>query len=525
MSDSTLARDVARRAAMSRRSALALAGAAALAPGFAQAQAKSPLVVLIGADLVSVDPHKLVAGLDHSFFANVFESLFANDADGALVPALAESVVVSEDGLTHDVKLRANVFWHNGDPFTAEDVQFSWRRSIDPEIKNPRASVVAAKIKDVEVTGPLQVRLRLEKPDASLHENMVTYFYLAPKAHIEKVGNDEFGRNPIGTGPFAFVERKPREYMKLKAFDRHWRSVPKVAEVILKVVPDDQARMAQIQTGEADIATSVPLVFGARMRNARDFKIVRVPAFGNAFMVINNRGDNPDLKKPDVRRALNLAINREALARTITFGFASMHESPCTAGMIGCDVKVDDPYRYDPNAARALLEKAGYDFSRPLKIVGAATGRVLQSKETVEGVAQFLGAVGIKTQIEILEYGAWATTAFARQKDPSIGLYLLAAPDANRDSGPRQLRTLRTGEAMSFFSDPDLDAMLDKLGSMPTIAAYEKQTRDVMKAIHEKSALIPLWAYDAIYAVRNSVTYRPFNNVTWPILWHAEKNG
>jgi peptide/nickel transport system substrate-binding protein len=501
----------------------ALALATTIGAPSALAQQKSSLTVVLGADLVSVDPQKLVSGNDHAFFANVFESLFANDADGKLVPALAESVTVSPDGLVHTFKLRSGVKWHDGAPFTADDVRFSWQRSIDPEIKNPRASVVAAKIRDVEVVGPSEVRMHLKQPDAALHENMVTYFYVSPKNYIERVGNDEFARRPIGTGPFRFVERKPREFTRLHAFAEHWGRVPKVEEVILKVVPDDQTRMAQIQTGEADIVTSVPLVFASRMQNARDFSIVRVPSFGNAFFVINNRGKNPDLQKADVRRALNLAINREALAKALTFGFATLHQSPCTPGMIGCDVKFDDPYRFDPAAARALLVKAGFDFNRPLKIVGPATGRVLQAKETVEGVAQFLGMVGIKTQIEILEYGTWATTAFAKEKDPSIDLYLLAAPDANRDSGPRQVRTLRTGEAMSFYSDAALDAELTKLGTMPTLAAYEEQTRNVMRMIHQQSALIPLWAYDSIYAVRSGVSFRPFNNVTWPILWYAEK--
>ena len=520
-----------RRYQWARRSLLGHAAISALvafvvmgAPaGGALAQPKSTLTVALGADLVSVDPHKLVSGIDHSFFANVFESLFANDADGNLVPALAESVTVSADGLVHDFKLRPNVKWHNGDAFSAEDVRFSWQRSIDPEIKNPRASVVAAKIRDVEIVDPLRVRLHLKQPDASLHENMVTYFYLAPKKLIERIGNDEYGKAPVGTGPFRFAERKPREFTRLTAFEGHWGRVPKVAEVVLKVVADDQTRMAQIQTGESDIVTSVPLVFGARMQGAKDFKIIRVPSFGNAFMVINNRGNNPDLKKAEVRRALNMAINRETLAKALTFGFATLHESPCTPGMIGCDVKFADAYKYDPAAARALLTKAGFDFNRPIKVVGPATGRVTQGKETVEGVAQFLNAAGVKTTIEILEYGTWATTAFAKEKDPSIDIYLLSAPDANRDSGPRQLRTLKTGEAMSFYSDATLDDELTKLGAMPTLAAYEEQSRKVFRMIHDQSALIPLWAYDSIYAVRSNVKFEPFKYVTWPILWYAEK--
>ena len=251
------------------------------------------------------------------------------------------------------------------------------------------------------------------------------------------MGNAAFGSQPVGTGPFRFTERKPREYIKFSAFDKHWGHVPKIGEVTLRIVADDQTRMAQIQTGEADIVTSVPLIFAARMRSPRGFQITRVPGFGNAFVVINNRGDNPDLKKAEVRRALNMAVNRPALAKAITFGFATMHESPCTPGMIGCDTKFDDPYTYDPVAAKKLLTAAGFNFDRPLKIVGAATGRVLQSKETVESLAQFTRYGGhLRRRSKFLEYGTWSSVAFAKSKDPFHRPLSASRPGQQPGCGP-----------------------------------------------------------------------------------------
>lgn len=516
--DNLLATSIGRRALLAGTAAtLALAGSLRMA----QAAGRS-LTVAIGADLTSLDPHKFVSGLDHAFFSNVFESLMVHEQDGTLTPALAESVTVSEDGLEHTFSLRPGVTWHNGDAFTAEDVLFTWERSINPDIGNSRATVVSNKIDRIEVIDPLTVKLVLKQPDASLHENMPTYFYIVPKAYIEAVGDEEFGANPVGTGPFKFAERRAREFIRFAPYEGHYRTVPQVGDVTLRIVPDDQTRMAQAQTGEADIVTSVPLIFAARMAaSARGYSILRAPSFGNAFFVFNNRGDNPDMHKVEVRRAINLALNRPALAQAITFGFATMHSSPCTPGMIGCDVALDSPYAYDPDEALRLLRSVDFDFSRPVRIYGPATGRVIQGRETVEAVAQSLSAIGIRTEIEILEFGTWATVAFARPKDPTIDMYLLSAPDASRDSGPRQIRTLKTDEAMSFFSDPDLDAALDRLGTMRTPEEYEEQLREVFRTIHETAAAVPLWAYDSIYAVRDGVEFEPFHNVTWPILWHA----
>ena len=485
--------------------------------------AGKPVSVAIGADLTSLDPHKFVSGLDHAFFSNVFESLMVHDQDGTLIPALAESVTVSEDGLVHTFALRKGVTWHNGDPFSAEDVRFSWTRSIDPAIGNSRASVVSNKIKDIEIVDPYTVRMILKAPDASLHQNFPTYFYMVPKNYIEKVGDEAFGANPIGTGPFRYTDRKASEFVKFAPYEAHYRIVPKVGEVTLKIIPDDQTRMAQAQTGESDIVTSVPLIFAARMSGAGGFRILRAPSFSNAFMVFNNRGNNEDLQKVEVRRAINLAIDRESLMKALTFGFATPHKFTCTPGMIGCDAVAENPYRYDPQEARRLLTEAGFNFDRPLKIVGPATGRVTQARETVEAVAQSLASAGIRTEIEILEFGTWATVAFAKPKDPSIDMYLLSAGDASPDPGPRMIRTLRTGEAMSFFSNDELDDALAALGRMRTAQEYEQQMRSVYLVIHKLAANVPLWSYDAIYAVRDGVTFEPFKNINWPVMWYAAK--
>ena len=484
--------------------------------------AGKPVVVAIGADVTSLDPHKFVSGLDHAFFSNVFESLMVHDQDGSLIPALAESVEVSEDGLTHSFVLRKDATWHNGDPFTAEDVRFSWERATDPATGNSRGSVVVNKIQEIEIVDPHNINLILKAPDANLHQNFPTYFYIVPKKYLEEVGDDTFAANPVGTGPFRFVARQPNEFVKFAPYEKHYRIVPQVGEVTLKIVPDDQTRMAQAQTGESDIVTSVPLIFAARMSNASGFRILRAPSFSNAFMVFNNRGNNEDLRKVEVRRAINLALDRDSLIKALTFGFATPHKFTCTPGMIGCDAVAENPYTYDPEEAKRLLNEAGFDFSRPLKIVGPATGRVIQARETVEAIAQSLAAVGIRTQIEILEFGTWATVAFAKPKDPSIDMYLLSAPDASPDPGPRMVRTLRTDEAMAFLSDAELDEALTALGSMRTEKEYEEQMRKVFLMIHEKSANIPLWSYDAIYAVRDGITFEPFKNINWPIMWYAK---
>src|SRR5690606_20679476 len=139
------------------------------------------------------------------------------------------------------------------------------------------------------------------------------------------------------------------------------------------------------------------------------------------------------------------------------------------------------PYPYDPQKARQMLVDAGFDFDNTIRIVGATTGRVVQGKETTEGLAKYLEAVGIKTAIEVLEYGAWTSTASATPKDPTIDLFHLIVPDNNRDPGPRYLRTIRSGGTFSFYNDPELDAILDKIGNFSSAEENAEYMRGVVK--------------------------------------------
>src|SRR5690606_18562884 len=212
--------------------------------GVQAAPDKRHAVAAVGWDLTTADPHKISGGSDYMFFSNVFEALYGHDLDGKLSPELALSYEQSDDGLTYTFKLRPNVKFHNGDSFTAEDVRFSWQRSNDPEIKNPRANIVTRNIKDVEIVDPLTVKLHLVEPNASMIENLGEYFYIAPKAHIEKVGNEAFGRQPVGTGPYKFASRRIKETIELEAFKEHWGRVPDVDKLTMRIAPDGQSRIA-----------------------------------------------------------------------------------------------------------------------------------------------------------------------------------------------------------------------------------------------------------------------------------------
>lgn len=500
--------------------ALALALLAPALPAFAQA--RPALVAVTGADIVTLDPTKVTSGNDYLFFSNVFESLYGHDETGKLVPTLAESSTVSPDGLTYTFKLRKNVKFHNGDPFSAEDVRFSWQHSIDPASRNPRANVLADNIASIDIIDPLQVRIKLKARDASMLENMDTYWLMVPKNLLGKIGREEYAKKPIGTGPFMFTERRVKEFVKMRGFEGHWGRVPKVGDVTIKIVPDDLARIAQIQTGEADVVINVPPAIAAPLRRDPNIRIISVPSYNNLFVSINNRGNNPDLKKKEVRQALNIAVNKNALSRNLLLSFATPQELFCNTGVIGCEGQVTG-YFYDPKKAREMLVKAGFDFSRPLKLIGVAEGRYAASKQTVEGIAYDLQQIGVKTELTIMEYGAWLGIVTPKKKDSAVDMVFVGNTDYNNDPSGRLLKFALTDGANSFYSDPEMDKLLRKMNDFSSVKERQAYISGLFRKIHDDAVFMPLWSVQSVYATRANISWKPTPAVSWPILWNIEK--
>lgn len=504
------------------------AGAAILVTGlFAGsvfAQSKPALTVGLPVDLTTMDPHRISAGSDDNMLANVYETLYGIAIDGSLTPVLAESVKISDDGLAYDFKLRNGVTFHNGDPLTADDVRYSWQRGVDPKILNPRAVIVLRNIADVEVVDKLNARVKLKEPDASTLYNMEGAFYILNAKYVTEKGDEAIAK-PVGTGPFKFVERKVGEYIKLTGNDKHWGRVPKVGDVTMRVVPDSQARFALIQTGEADIVSSVPAFIASKETGAKDYRIIRGPGLVNLFMQINSRGNNPDLKKAEVRRAFNMAINKVALTKAITQGFAQAHEgAPCSKAVFGCDPP-PPAYAYDPAGAKKLLEQAKFDFNRPVRIVTPASGSIPQSRETAEAIEYSLKEIGVKTQLIVKEYGAWlADDQQAKQpKNPDVDLVISRFPDYNISPTARLRRTVKTDGVSSWFSDPALDQMIDKLDTIRSDSERLAYAKQVFAKLHELAPTVLLWSYDTIYAARSNVQWTPqFGNINY-VLYNVEK--
>lgn len=483
--------------------------------------AEKHVVLAVGSDPTTLDPDKIAGGGDYMFFSNVFESLYGHDLNGKLAPELATSYTMSKDGKTFEFRLRPHVLFHNGDTFSAEDVRFSWQRCIDPALKNPRAGVLCKNISDVQIVNSHRVRVHLKKVDAAFMQDLGEYWYMVPKRYIQRVGNAAFGAHPVGTGPYAFVSRAVLQDIEFKAFKQHWGRVPGIDRLTYRIVSDAQTRMAMLNTGEADIIQNVPPFLADQVRNTPGLKLITHPSYQNISIQFNTiKGPLTDVR---VRRAFNYAVDKQTLIKKVMFGTAKQEASWCAVGIIGCDPAMK-PYAYDPAKAKKLLHEANYNFNQTIHFVCLAPGRVPQTKELCESIAAYLSRVGVKTRIDMREYGSWLATLGAKHKPyDSVQMIFHTWTDYNADPQGRMLRGVLTGSNYSWISFPQVDALIKDGGSITNPAKRFAHYSKIFHILHDQAAHLFLWNLEMIYGARDNIDWTPRVGVSWPVMWKLDK--
>jgi peptide/nickel transport system substrate-binding protein len=508
---------ISRRAVLAGTSITALYAVAG-SPA-AQAATKPSLIMTTGSDFSSLDPDKYVTGQDYLLYGNMFEGLYGLDANSKLAPALAEKCDVSADGLAYTFTLRPGAVWHNGDSVTTDDVIFSINRTLDPG-RNSRAAFIADNIAGIDRIDDKHFVVRLKAVDALTVEKLGLHWQVKPKAYIEKVGDDGFARQPIGSGPFEFVERRPGQHVKMKAFEKHWGRVPKVADVTVRIAPEEQGRLAQVMAGESDVVWPLSPILAGRLGSQPNLQVLRVPTYLNILIKFN--GKHKELSKRGVRQAFCMAIDRAQLFKTMVGGYGEQEELWCSGGQTGCSAPVA-PYPYDPKRARALLEESQFDFATPVKFAAMAPGRVAQSKETAEVITEYLQRVGVKVDLNVIEYGAWTKIHSAKEKDPTVAMLFAVAPDPSQDVAYRLQTQIASTGAFTWASLPEIDDKLKRINNFTDLAEREKFVGEILKTVHDEALVLPLWALNTIYVANKAVDFKIPPFLSAPLLWNVTK--
>lgn len=370
------------------------------------------LVVAQGAGVESWDPP---AGWDTAsewIEMNVYDCLVYPDREtGEIVGWLAESYENTSPTVWR-MNLREGVTFHNGAPFTAEDVKFS----IDRIINGSREEFIVfdqwAFVKEVRIVDPLTVEIETGQPDpAFLSKLSGTGCGIVPKAYVEEVGSDGLANQGVGTGPFKLVEYDRNSFVSLVANDDYWGGRPAIDELIFRVIPEVSTRVAELETGGVDVAPGVLPQDWERIDGSPDRKIVHYLTDRVWELTLAHTPppgvDAVATSLPEIREAIDLAIDRQELV-DLAGGFGEPTLTRLTPP-IPCSDQVDPPLYgqnpYDPDRARAILAEVGYPDvpGGPEIVLHSSFGQYLGQREIAETVAAMLEEVGFQVRLDIQE--------------------------------------------------------------------------------------------------------------------------
>lgn len=378
-----------------------------------------------------------------------------------IVPALAESWEPNADLTEWTFKLRSGVTFHDGEPWNADAAMFTFDRILNkdapqyyPEL-NAQAGLAIVGVKSAEKVDDMTVKVTTKAPWSHLPADLATIFFGSPKA-IQELGNDGFGKAPVGTGPFKFVEYVQGQRLVLEKNADYWRGAPKLDSLILRPIPDPTARVAALRSGEVNWI-EVPLPDDVATLESEGFT-VHLNAYDHEWPWVLNTS-RPPFDDVRVRQALNYAIDRESLSNDILQGTASplvQAAPPANFAYRG----ENDTYTYDPEKAKQLLTEAGYPdgFSFRLSFPTSGSGNMVPIPMN-EALQSDLAKVGIKVTLEPIEWAAMLTDFF-------VGKITADADAVNISLSYQQEGFWQswygTGSATnaSQYSSPELDALL-----------------------------------------------------------------
>jgi peptide/nickel transport system substrate-binding protein len=390
-------------------------GSGADTPARAQAPGAPPatLVVAQGVDMQTGDPHRTTHTHAVNVLANMYETLVGRDASLALRPGLALSWR-AVDATTWEFKLRPGVKFHNGEPFNAQAVKFSFERMLDPKTKWPGAGALRA-IKAVAVVDDLTVRFTTERPWPLMPRFLGYYGTMVPPGYLAQHGEDALVRQPVGTGPYRFVRWVKDDRVELEANADYWGGKPRIGRVTFRAIPSESSRLAELLAGSVHLINLVPPELFKPIQESSRAKLVEGRSLSVYFVIANlvNIGRERPLADRRVRQALNHAIDRKAILSSIMHNVGQPVATVCTEVMLGCDASVS-PFAYDPERARALLREAGYPNGFEMSIT-TTSGAYPGDRDVSLALADQLTRVGVRTRVNVTEYGVQLKTVQARQ--------------------------------------------------------------------------------------------------------------
>ena len=475
---------------------LAACGAATPAVPAATNAPVTRLVIAQTIDAQSMDPFLVNQVAGESVMQMMFDHLIERDFDGKLAPGLAESWSIVDDK-TIEFKLRQGVTFHNGEAFDADAVKFSVERMLNPDLKSSFRGNFKA-IKEVQVVNASTVRLLLSQTDAAILDNLSAQLAIVPPKYLQQVGDAEFTRKPIGTGPFKFVEWVKDDHVTLEANRDYWKGSfkgePRVQSVVYRAIPEAATRIAELKAGRADIIQDVP---PDQVKDLQaGFKVMAKDAPQEAFIFMVADAPNTPLADKRVRQALNYGVDVDSIIKNVLQGYARHITSPIGPLTLGYDDSVQ-PYPYDLARAKTLLSDAGYANGFDVVIDATSSDKSL----TTEAVAGELAKLNVRATVRQLDLGTFNDNWSNKRTSP-----LVAARWSGLFDPASALNFFAKSDGLlTRYKNPDADRLIAEAASTLDQAKRTQLYAQLNRLLHDDPLAIYLWNTQNLYGLNPRV--------------------
>jgi peptide/nickel transport system substrate-binding protein len=452
--------------------------------------------IAIGVDPDTLDPIGQTTTTVQNIVDMVVETLVTIDEKGVVKPLLAESWQTSGDGLQLTLVLRKDVKFSDGAALDAQAVKLNLDRMLDPALRVPLRGILGDAIKSVEVVDPKTVRLALKQATAPLVAalSQTTAGILSPATIRTAPNTYKDVQKIVGTGPYTLKEFVKADHLTLTRNDTYWgrKAIYQTQEI--KIVPEAASRESLVLAGQADMIILPPVADLAALQANSKVKVKLADSDRTIFIAINNLRPGP-LQKPEVRQALNYAVDKKSIIKNVLFNAADPLDAPMAKSLFGyCPI---GSYAYDPAKARSMLAAAGASDLQ-VKLI-SPQGRYIQDLEAAQAIAGNLRDAGVKVDGPTKsDWPGYVATITKAPGENTTQLHVLGWAPGYLDAQQQmeQFLSLRwppKALATSFYKNPTVDTLIQKANAGTDANTRKQQYCDAAKQVWSDAPWIFLW--------------------------------
>ena len=444
---------------------------------------KDTLIWAQGADVTSLDPHQGKETPAVEVTCQIFDTLVVvNPETNEIEPQIAESWE-QVDELTYVFKIRQGIKFHDGSDLTAEDVKFSLDRSIN----SAAVSYIVDLVDTVTVDDEYTVTVKTKAPYAPALRNLaIPFAAIVPKAVVE-ADEAAFILNPVGSGPYQFVEWKQNDHVTLKAFDDYYAGKPATENLIMKVIPETSQRSIALETGEIDLAYDMAVNDVAKLKDSTELTVYEIPSL-TCWYISMNMNKEP-FNNPLVREALSYAIDRQLIIDTINAGSGQPADAIIAPGVFG--YYSTGVREYDPEKAKELLAEAGYPDGFETSLwVNDNQSRI----EMCQAIQNMFQQIGVECAVEVLEFGSYISRTTNGEHDMAYFGWTTSSADADYSYYSLEHSTQQGAAGnRSFIADPEVDALIEEARTNSDEATRTELYKELAIKLDEINNNIPVF--------------------------------